>query len=598
MPRRSFFRAGGDKKNKQERKLQQKIQRQQAQIEPPQNLSGPPQNAPPRLAGHPYDNYVSDVQYHASSTSNTQQSQGNPSSGARRAEGNEDGQIQQKNGEQLPQHYHYQNNNGHLVPTHAAFPNQHHQYEDNVQNQLQQQQQQRQQQIYGQHDPQHNTANQQFPQQHDSSPQNNHRQQQQYEYPQNIVHPESIPQHQNLVQPSQSAQQPPHPGVIITQNIAPTVDSATDEIWRCESDDFRSASHAIQMLRLAIVAEWEQQRMLDREAIEGGRSGNNGRASSPRDTRGRNNNNHSHRPSTSTSPFSYDPPETFLCLQGAALRFHARFEAMQAERSAKVDDQKQESERVDRATVVDLYEEKNQQQQSQHFDPMGDHSLEWELTEQAAWEVWEESVRASAALAHACVGPAWRRQLKLRRQLIQEAEIRLRQQPHLQNRSRFRDTDSVGSSVGGVSSTSNISMDFSNPQAGRFLPGPQMNILDTSARTMMPDDLAGSVVIPEVLPAAMIRFAASAIETSVPPLRNASTKIFWESEKSGISSGGNEPLLNTLGRHLHDERRWLRRRKRLGCVIFFGLLSCNVIIFSYTTFLHANFAFYCFNFWV
>ena len=68
-----------------------------------------------------------------------------------------------------------------------------------------------------------------------------------------------------------------------------------------------------------------------------------------------------------------------------------------------------------------------------------------------------------------------------------------------------------------------------------------------------------SFAIPEVLPAAMIRFAASVIETSIPPLRLAKTKIYWDADKVG-----NETLLNSLGQQLHDERRWIRRRKRLG----------------------------------
>ena len=35
------------------------------------------------------------------------------------------------------------------------------------------------------------------------------------------------------------------------------------------------------------------------------------------------------------------------------------------------------------------------------------NGVEWELQEQAAYEVWEESLRASAALTSCCVGSAW-----------------------------------------------------------------------------------------------------------------------------------------------------------------------------------------------
>jgi hypothetical protein len=297
---------------------------------------------------------------------------------------------------------------------------------------------------------------------------------------------------------------------IPTQNL---VDNAVDEIWRCETDDFRSASHAIQMLRLAIVADWESQQPLEGE------------------------NNETNGPMN----FSYDPSDTFLSLQGATLRFHECFESIKAERDANQSSRRHALQAGDDTTV-------NTHSQSLN-------GVEWELTEQAAWEVWEEAARASAALTHACVGPAWRRQLRLRRQLIRESEMRLLHQPHLQHRGRFADTMSigtvsVGSSVGGGSSF--VSM-VSNPQSsGRRTTAaahpvwqPPTEILDMI-----------SFPIPEVLPAAMIRFAASVIETSIPPLRAPHTKIYWDSKK-----GGKERV---LGQHLQDERRWLRRRKRLG----------------------------------
>jgi len=324
---------------------------------------------------------------------------------------------------------------------------------------------------------------------------------------------------------------PPQQHNILAQN--PTVDNAIDEIWRCETDDFRSASHAIQMLRLAIVAAWESQQLMDRE--------NEGHQSQSQETPGR-------------KHFSYDPSDTFLSLQGATLRFHARVESMKAERDANRMSQKKALQPGDGSTV-------NTHNQSLN-------GIEWEITEQAAWEVWEESVRASAALTHACVGPAWRRQLKLRRQLIRESEMRLLHLPHLQYQGRFADNMSVGSSVGGTSMASSfVSMDISNPQSSGRLPiqGGHGSVAPPPVWQPPTDILEMlSFAIPEVLPAAMIRFAASVIETSIPALRSANTKIYWDSEKVGIAAGGNEALLTSLGHHLQDERRWLRRRKRLG----------------------------------
>lgn len=62
----------------------------------------------------------------------------------------------------------------------------------------------------------------------------------------------------------------------------------------------------------------------------------------------------------------------------------------------------------------------------------------------------------------------------------------------------------------------------------------------------------------------MLRFAAN---VAVPRGRSASSKVYSNSSKSGDGSrslGGHGSLLHTLSQYLHEERRWLRRRKRLG----------------------------------
>ena len=342
-------------------------------------------------------------------------------------------------------------------------------------------------------------------------------------------------QQQNILvqqqQQQQQQQQTQH------HNRTPTVGNAVDEIWRTEPDDFRSASRAIQMLRLAIVNEWEHTQQQQQQ-----------------------------QPRSTTDSFSYDPSDTFLSLQGATLRFHARFESMKNERNQLM---KGSGGSIVGADNIDGASHHSGTTHSQSLN-----GVEYELMEQAAWEVLEESVRASAALTHACVGPAWRRQLKLRRQLISETEMRLLHQDyHLQQQhyqGRFGDNMSVGSSSFGgssIMSSSFISMDFSNPQSsGRVLTTPaggvggggggQGSVMTAPPVWQPPTDIIQmlSFPIPEVLPAAMIRFAGSVIEASIPPLRSLDTKIYWDSD--------NEQSLITS--HLQDERRWLRRRKRLG----------------------------------
>jgi len=502
MPRRGFFRGagGGEKKsakklNKKLAQQQQQIYQQQQQVDPPQlssannesepplGLDGPRQTAPFHLQSRAYEARTNGLQIQPSSTQLTAQQV----TAAGALVGDYVDRNQQHHTQPpasyrpaLPFHQHYEDKS-HILP---RMP---HDTPQSYTTDLPTDrfQQQREEIARG----------------HQSAPRVQYDGQGSF-----ASQPEALPQYSPSSLHHNGTPNPQQHN-IPTQNQM--VDNAVDEIWRCETDDFRSASHAIQMLRLAIVADWESQQSLERE---------NNEMSGPRN-------------------FSYDPSDTFLSLQGATLRFHECFESIKAERDADQSALRHALQAEDDTTV-------NTQRSSLN-------GVEWELTEQAAWEVWEEAVRASAALTHACVGPAWRRQLRLRRQLISESEMRLLHQPYLQHRSRFADTMSVGtmsvgSSVGGGSSF------VSNPQSSvRRIPSadlpawqPPSDILDML-----------SFPIPEVLPAAMIRFAASVNETSIPPLRTQLTKIFWDS-KQGVRE--------VLSQHLQDERRWLRRRKRLG----------------------------------
>ena len=221
--------------------------------------------------------------------------------------------------------------------------------------------------------------------------------------------------------------------------------------------------------------------------------------------------------------FPYDPSETFLSLQGAALRFHANFELKRANRGHDT---------------------------SYALEAEGPDSLEWELTEQTAWEVREESLRATAALAHASVGPGWRYQLQLRRRLNHESDIRSLYDSSLPQRSHvvFDDYSDEGSSL------ESNSLDISNPQSYHYSRG----LRQSGANLMIPNAvMAFRVVIPEVLPAAMIRFAASAID-STPRLYDSQTKIFWKEDQT------QQQIQSIIVQLINKERRWIRRMKRLG----------------------------------
>ena len=107
----------------------------------------------------------------------------------------------------------------------------------------------------------------------------------------------------------------------------------------------------------------------------------------------------------------------------------------------------------------------------------------------------------------------------MRRQLIDETDTRL-----LHQQVNFSDNMSVGSnSIGGESSIMSASFVSTQLTAG------SESIL-TNPVWQPPTDILQMLgfIIPEVLPACMIRFASSSIENSIPPLRSRNTKIYWD----------------------------------------------------------------------
>ena len=69
-------------------------------------------------------------------------------------------------------------------------------------------------------------------------------------------------------------------------------------------------------------------------------------------------------------------------------------------------------------------------------------------------------------------------------------------------------------------------------------------------------------IIPEVLPAAMLRFAASVSEMAVPPLRTSDSTIRVEGAQSHLKN--ERSVGEVVGRAVWEAQRWLVRRQRVG----------------------------------
>ena len=126
----------------------------------------------------------------------------------------------------------------------------------------------------------------------------------------------------------------------------------------------------------------------------------------------------------------------------------------------------------------------------------------------------------------------------------------------------------------------------SNPQTGsRLVPGregtPPGRESTPSPVPANPGTFANwdQPIIPEVLPAAMLRFASSVSEMALPPLRSADSKISLKirsqrrrqsragsdgDDSTGMTGGEESCLADAVGRAIWEEQRWLVRRQRVG----------------------------------
>ena len=472
--------------------------------------------------------------------------------------------------------------------------------------------------------------------------------------------------------------------------ILPTVAVAADDVWRNDAEDFVGAAESLRVLYQAIVAAAEDEHDEDEDDDDddaddegvGDEGSNNFRSETRR-----------HRRQEEQRDV-YDPSDIFLCIQGAALRYHATWMTRVEERQMRTSprkksnvglsvpwdgsnverEQEPEKERdEDNATTntpdegqaqssdeYGLAEEKGgkdredeglELQESKSGDDMAETSsikdnadsmgeeaapasagIEEEVDdcdrhrsdenleegEQAAWDVWEEAIGAAAALATTCVGPAWQSQIRRRRRWLANGRTDLSRSTSMmsdqQDDGMSVSTVGMGSvagaawqaqeqahmaqllgqnfrqSLGGtpeLEEVTDLSMG-SNPQAGgRFLAQG-----DGSASTPGVSSAggrgSGDLVpwdhpnIPEVLPAAMLRFAASVSEMAVPLLRTPDSTVTVEGVQSPPKStdtskedqrSENEDddknvestsVADVVGRAVWEAQRWLVRRQRVG----------------------------------
>jgi len=470
--------------------------------------------------------------------------------------------------------------------------------------------------------------------------------------------------------------------------ILPLVTEAADDVWRNDADDFVGAAEALRILTQAIVAAAEDEDEDDENGdgaggADDGREGEEG-SNGLRSEVGR---RHRHEEERDV----YDPSDIFLCIQGAALRYHATWVArveerqMRASETSDVDEIGNENKGVDTSSnfddadvedvvakeenssttpadvsTVGQYEKLAEEGEgyassaqvsdsgAKEVEVLSDNNLaalvgkdealavathegaggvsdhnsrssdeNWEEGEQAAWDVWEAAIGAAAALATTCVGPAWQSQIRQRRRWLANGRTDLITRRSTSMMSDQQDdgmsvsTVGMGSvagaawqaqeqahmaqllgqnfrqSLGGTPELEEVTDNSmgSNPQAGGrslFAQGDEgVSTPGTSSAGGRGDGDFSSwnnPIIPEVLPAAMLRFAASVSEMAVPPLRTPDSIIRVEGTQSHTKRVSKPPKTeneddeglestavdDVVGRVVWEAQRWLVRRQRVG----------------------------------
>ena len=358
-----------------------------------------------------------------------------------------------------------------------------------------------------------------------------------------------------------------------------TVTEAAEDVMRHDEDDFLGVAESLRVLHSTILAsaEEDEQVLLQEET-------------------------HQLSLRRQFQPLAgLDPAGIFLSIQGAALRYHARWqqrleerrrmESTKAELAAEGNAPKKEDAHSVANATSDAHSQKKDENSAAAVDGKAntresDLETQWEEDEQAAWDVWEEAIGAASALAQV-VGPAWRSQLRRRRQWISDGRTDLILRRGNNHGNQMHSDDNMSMSTVGMGSVAGAAWHaqqellanlFGNPLSR--MPSPESeepegtDSMGSNPQAGGKPIVSGSMqqikypIIPEVLPAAMLRFASSVSEMALPSLRSSSSPVSLNLDGSHGSKAevdsGDPSYANIIGRTIWEEQRWLVRRQRVG----------------------------------
>ena len=238
------------------------------------------------------------------------------------------------------------------------------------------------------------------------------------------------------------------------------------------------------------------------------------------------------------------------------------------------------------------------------FGAFGEELLDdrvFDLCEKESWEVWQNSLTCCASLVTFCVGPAWDHQLKERQKAIgketqtngylQHNLINSRPPPGVHRSNSIDESIStlgtIDSSIASYRSSriseghSGVSQSLAgNMNSDNIYKHKTKEDFDVQSAykrkvktsTAKSDPKKRYPTIPEVLPIAILRFAASFSENFFPHILYPSSEIEIPLEMEKILKRGNAPDESFAGHYfdaaickvVQEEQMWLMRRQEVG----------------------------------
>ncbi len=255
---------------------------------------------------------------------------------------------------------------------------------------------------------------------------------------------------------------------------------------------------------------------------------------------------------------SFDPADTFFCIQRTAEGVYSRWSDLKLRRK---DREKIESAERDDGDHDDVPKNSSDETGDPKDELKNDNYYHideetWKSMDQITWDIFEISMWSCAVLSTVCVGPAWNYQLNDRHERLHSARLqKIRRSSH-----KYESNTSLASSA---------TLSKSNRHKVSFHGDASNNTKENISSAWQPR----YPVIPEVLPISMLQFAANFGDAILPTTKYDVTKVILTQEVILTKDTASDRDANvfdpadyasSIEQTIWEEQRSLIRRQRVG----------------------------------